>query len=134
MAQGSLWPPVLIDERSTGLELGLIVGGPIFAGVLAGLALGASEPLYLVVSILAIAGGYTAGMEHAGVVEGFYRGLIGGLLFGTTILLTNAVVDVTPKADLPDPAVWLIGITAVFGSALGALGGRWRARYEARHR
>lgn len=131
MAQTQLWPPVLIDERSTPLELGLIIGGPILGGILAGLALGISEALYLVVSIIAIAGGYTAGMEHAGAVEGLYRGIIGGLLFGTTILLTNAVVDVAPKADLPDPAVWLIAITGVLGSVLGALGGRWRARYEA---
>lgn len=134
MAQGRLWPPVLIDERSTGLELGLIVGGPILGGIVAGLALGASEPLYLVVSVLAIAGGYMAGMEHAGVVEGFYRGLIGGLLFGTTILLTNAVTGATPEADLPDPTVWLIAITATMGSLLGALGGRWRSRHEAARR
>jgi hypothetical protein len=120
--------PTLIDERSTPQELVLIVGGPILAGIVAGLALGASKPLYLVISIVAIAGGYLAGMEHAGAVEGFYRGLIGGLLFGTTILLTNAVTGATPKADLPDPAVWLIAITAVFGVLLGTLGGRARAR------
>ncbi|MEA2126279.1 MAG: hypothetical protein QOI80_3061 [Solirubrobacteraceae bacterium] len=122
--------PTLIDERTTAQEIGLIVGGPMLAGIVAGLALGASEPAYLVISIVAIAGGYLAGMEHAGAVEGFYRGLIGGLLFGTTILLTNAVTGADPKADLPDPAVWLIAITAVFGVLLGTLGGRSRARHE----
>jgi hypothetical protein len=125
-----MWPPKLIDERSTGQEIALIVGGPGLAGIIAGVALGISEPLYLVVSFLAIAGGYAAGMEHAGTVEGFYRGLIGGLLFGTLILLTNGVLDKAPKADLPDPAQWLVVITTVFGCFLGALGGRSRARHE----
>jgi hypothetical protein len=125
-----MWPPVLIDERTTAQEIGLIVGGPVLAGILAGLALGANEALYLVVSVLAIAGGYAAGMEHAGAVEGFYRGLIGGLLFGTMILLTNGIVDVEPKADLPDPTQLLVVITTVFGVILGTLGGRARDRRE----
>jgi hypothetical protein len=124
----ALNPPPLIDERTTQQELGLIVGGPILAGIVAGLALGASKPLYLLISIVAIAGGYFAGMEHNGALEGFYRGLIGGLLFGTTILLTNAITGATPKADLPDPVIWLVAITTVFGCVLGALGGRSRAR------
>ena len=124
----ALNPPPLIDERTTRQELGLIVGGPIVAGIVAGLALGASKPLYLLISIVAIAGGYFAGMEHNGALEGFYRGLIGGLLFGTTILLTNAITGATPKADLPDPVIWLVAITTVFGCVLGALGGRARAR------
>ena len=100
----------------------------MLAGIIAGVTLGASEVLYLVISIVAIAAGYLAGMEHSGAVEGFYRGLIGGLLFGTTILLTNAVTGAEPKADLPEPAVWLIAITTVFGVLLGTLGGRARAR------
>jgi hypothetical protein len=127
-----MWPPVLIDERSTGQEIGLIVGGPMLAGIIAGILLGASEIVYIIFSLLAIGGGYAAGMEHKGAVEGFYRGLIGGLLFGTSILLTSAVTDAAPKADLPDPAVWLIAITAIFGVILGTLGGRARARREAR--
>lgn len=120
--------PTLIDDRSTGQEIGLIVGGPVLLGVITGTLLGVSEIAYLVVSILAIAGGYLAGMEHAGAVEGFYRGLIGGLLFGSTILITNGVLDKAPKADLPDPATLLIVITTVFGAILGTLGGRARAR------
>jgi hypothetical protein len=124
--------PTLIDERTTGQEIGLIVGGPMLAGAIAGVALGANEIAYLAISVVAIAGGYLAGMEHAGTVEGFYRGLIGGLLFGTTILLTNGLIDVTPKADLPDPTQLLVVITTVFGVLLGTLGGRARARHEQR--
>jgi hypothetical protein len=127
-----MWPPVLIDERTTAQEIALIVGSPILGGILAGVALGISGALYLIVSVIAIAGGYAAGMEHAGAVEGFYRGLIGGLLFGTAILLTNATIGVDPKAALPDPAQWLVVITTVFGCLLGTLGGHNRARRETR--
>ena len=129
-----MWPPVLIDERSTGQEIALIVGGPVVLGIVTGVLLGVSEIAYLVVSILAIAGGYLAGMEHAGAVEGFYRGLIGGLLFGSAILVTNGVLEKAPKADLPDPATLLIVVTTVFGVILGTLGGRARAKLETRLR
>ena len=125
-----MWPPVLIDDRTTAQEIAIILGGPVLLGALTGWLLGVNETAYLVVSVLAIAGGYAAGMEHAGAIEGFYRGLIGGLLFGTTILLVNGVLDEVPKADLPDPSQLLVVITTVSGVFLGALGGRARQRRE----
>jgi hypothetical protein len=123
-------PPAL-DERDKGLEFALVVGGPVSFGAITGIALGASEPLYLVLSVLGILGGFGAGVEHHDALEGWYRGLLGGLLFGSTILITNGIVDKVPKADLPDPAVYLIAITAIAGSLLGAAGGAYRARRTA---
>jgi hypothetical protein len=60
--------------------------------------------------------------------EGFYRGLLGGLQFGTAILLTSAIIGAEPKAELPEPEIYLAAITTGFGILLGALGGRARAR------
>jgi hypothetical protein len=118
----------LLRERSHGLEMGLVVVVPIIFGAITGFALGQSEPVYVVLTLLGILGGFVAGMEHEGGLEGFYRGLLGGLLFGTAILVTNGVLDEEPKAHLPDPEVLLIVITAAFGAALGAVGGWMRTR------
>ena len=120
----------LLRERSHGLEMALVVVVPIVYGAITGVVLGESEPAYLVLSLLGIAGGFVAGLEHEGALEGFYRGLLGGLLFGTSILVAHGIADVEPKAELPDPETLLIVITAVFGAALGALGGRMRTRME----
>ncbi len=118
----------LLRERSHGLEMGLVVVVPITFGAITGFALGQSEPVYVVLTLLGILGGFVAGMEHEGGLEGFYRGLLGGLLFGTAILVTNGLLDEAPKAHLPDPEVLLIVSTAAFGAALGAVGGWMRTR------
>ena len=118
----------LLRERSHGLEMALVVAVPIIFGVITGIVLGKSEPIYLVLSVLGIAGGYVAGLEHESALEGFYRGLLGGLLFGTAILVANGLADEEPKAHLPDPETLLIVITGAFGAGLGALGGWMRAR------
>jgi hypothetical protein len=123
-------PPPLLETRSRNEELLLVVGGPVLFGIITGVFLGVSEPVYLLLSVLGIAGGYFAGFEHDDVSEGFYRGLLGGLLFGTMILLTNAVLGAEQKADLPEPNVYLVAITTVFGAGLGMLGARSRGRRE----
>jgi hypothetical protein len=122
----------LLRERGHGLEMALVVVVPIVFGVITGVMLGKSEPVYVALTLLGIAGGFVAGMEHEGALEGFYRGLLGGLLFGTAILVTNGVLDGEPKAHLPDPEVLLVVITGAFGAGLGALGGWMRLRRERR--
>ena len=118
----------LLRERTHALEFVLVVVVPVVFGAITGFTLGQSEAVYVVLTLLGILGGFVAGLEHEGGLEGFYRGLLGGLLFGTSILVTNGVLDEEPKAHLPDPEVLLIAITAAFGAALGALGGWMRAR------
>ena len=122
----------LLRERSHGLEMALVVVVPIVFGAITGVMLGKSEGVYTALALLGILGGFVAGLEHEGALEGFYRGLLGGLLFGTAILVTNGVLDEEPKAHLPDPEVLLIAITAAFGAALGALGGWFRRRRDRR--
>jgi hypothetical protein len=111
------------------VQLLLAVVLPAAFGVLCGWLLGVNKTAYLVLSILAILGGYAAGTEHKGAGEGALRGVLGGALFGGFILLTNSALDKTPKAKLPHPHIWLLAITVVAGVILGALGGRTRANY-----
>ena len=118
----------LLKERTAVLEAVIVVVVPLVFGAITGIMLGISEPVYLVLSLLGILGGFGAGLEHEYALEGFYRGLLGGLLFGFGILLASGIADVEPKAHLPEPEVLLIAITAGFGAVLGALGGRMRER------
>ncbi len=120
----------LLRERTHGVEMALVVVVPIVFGAITGFALGQSEAVYTALALLGILGGFVAGLEHEGGLEGFYRGLLGGLLFGTAILATNGLLEEEPKAHLPDPAVMLIVITGAFGAGLGALGGWFRMRRE----
>src|SRR5881275_47452 len=100
---------------------------PAAFGALCGWLLGISEIAYTILTILAIAGGYFAGFEHNGWKEGAIRGLVGGALFGAFILIVHDATGKSAKAQLPDPHIVLVAITTVFGTALGALGGRRRA-------
>jgi hypothetical protein len=122
-----LYPPPLLYPRPASEQLIVTVVVPVVFGVVTGLTLGWSEPLYLVLQVFGIAGGFLAGMEHDAPLEGVYRGLLGGLLFGASILIAHGLADVAPKADLPDPEALLIAITATFGTLLGWLGARRRA-------
>lgn len=118
---------VLLADRPPAQEFVAAVVGPVVFGVLTGWVLGVSEPIYLVLSVLGIGGGYLAGMEHDVALEGVYRGLLGGLLFGSSILITHGLIGGPPEAELPDPEALLIAITAAFGTLLGWLGARRRA-------
>ena len=118
----------LLRERSHGLEMFLVIVVPTVFGALCGVVLSESEPVYVVLTLLGILGGLVAGYEHEGALEGFYRGILGGLLFGVSILTAHGIVDEPPKAELPDPEILLVTITALAGAGLGALGGWLRVR------
>jgi len=124
-------PPFL--ERPFSLQVlgGIVV--PVVFGVLSGIVLGWSEILYLVMAgPLAIAGGLVAGTEHRAVDEAVVRGAIGGLVYGSFILIGHEIANNAPKADLPDPQATLVFVTTLGGVILGALGARWRMRQERR--
>ena len=120
--------PPLLYSRPAPAEFALAVVVPLVYGAVTGLMLGVSEIAYLVLSLLGIAGGFVAGLEHDSKLEGFYRGLFGGLLFGTAILLAHGIAGAEPEAELPDPEILLTAITGIAGAGLGTLGARSRQR------
>lgn len=124
--------PPLFDHHPAPVQILLGIVGPIIAGVIGGILLVVSEPIYLVYSVLMIAAGYFGGLEHVGGEEGALRGFTGGLLFGTFILFAKEISGSDPKAELPEPEIVLVVITTVLGIGLGALGGRSRGKREAR--
>jgi len=124
--------PDLLESHSPETQLILTLVVPSVFGAIVGIFLGVSEALYLVLSILGIAGGYLAGKEHIGAREGALRGFTGGILFGTFILAAHAITGLERQAHLPEPEILLVVITTVFGIGLGALGGRSREKMESR--
>jgi hypothetical protein len=123
------WPPQLFREQPLAMKVAGLLVGPLLFGAICGWLLGVNKTAYLVLSILALLGGYAAGTEHKGAGQGALRGLVGGTLFGAMILLVNEALDKAPKADLPDPKIILVAITAGIGVILGTLGGRARANH-----
>ncbi|MBN1528745.1 MAG: hypothetical protein JW895_06760 [Thermoleophilaceae bacterium] len=123
--------PPLFEDRPFWLQLLGLVIVPLVFGLLTGFALGWNEVLYLImVGPIGIIGGFLGGIEHRGWEDGFVRGLLGGLVYGSFILLGHKIAGTDPKADLPDPQVGLVFLTTIVGGILGALGGRFRARRE----
>lgn len=97
-------------------------------GALCGLLLGISEPWYLVLVLLAIPGGIVAGLEHASPKAGALRGVLGGLLFGTALVVTHALIGNAAKSKLPDPHMLFAVLTTINGAILGCFGAWYRRR------
>jgi hypothetical protein len=104
---------------------------PVAFGAATGVLLGVSEPWYLVFSLAGVLGGLGAGFDHAGAGAGARRGLLGGSLFGASILIAHELHGADAKAHVPDPAIVLVVVTTILGIALGAAGGALRSRVEA---
>jgi hypothetical protein len=119
--------PPLLWTRPAPVQLFLTDVVPLTYGAICGVVLGTSKGVYLVLQVFAVIGGVLAGIEHETPAEGAARGEVGGLLFGTGILLAHGLANTKAKASLPDPEILLIVITTVGGVILGALGARLRA-------
>jgi hypothetical protein len=125
--------PPPFDERPFWLQ---VVGGivvPMVFGIFTGFVLTWHEILYYVLAgPIAIAGGFLAGVEHRGADDGVVRGAIGGLVFGSFILIGLEIMNDEPKAEIPHPQVGLVVFITLVSGGLGALGGGYRARLERR--
>jgi hypothetical protein len=120
--------PPLLEEHPRWLQFVLAVALPIAYGALTGYFLGVSKATYLVLSILGVLGGIGAGFDHMGPRAGLRRGIVAGLLFGSSILIAHKIHGADAKADLPNPEIMLVVFTTGLGAAFGALGGRLRER------
>ena len=120
-------PPLLLEQPRS-VQVLLAIALPALYGALTGYFLGVSEVTYLVLSVLGVLGGIGAGFDHVGAATGAKRGLIAGSIFGGSILIAHEIHGAKTKADLPDPAILLVLITAVLGVGFAALGGWLRER------
>ncbi len=124
--------PPLLSEHPRGVQVLLAIVLPIAFGALTGYFLGVSEGAYAVLSLLGVLGGIGAGFDHHGVRNGALRGALGGVLFGSSILIAHEIHGADAEAHLPEPAIVLVVITTVLGVAFGALGGWIRQRAVAK--
>jgi hypothetical protein len=116
-------PPLFRDRpRSIQILLGGVV--PLAFGAVVGIALGISAGAYWGLSVLAGLGAILAGFEHQDGWGGADRGLVGGAIFGAGILIAHAIAGTHAKVSLGSFPPLLIGIDAIAGMLLGALGGR----------
>jgi hypothetical protein len=118
----------LLAERRPGEQAFIVLVLPALFGAICGVLLGISGGLYTVLTLLGILGGIGAGYDHATPSEGALRGIAGGALFGTFILLAHAIAGAHAKAKLPEPHIVLPIATTLISIALGAIGGAIRAR------
>jgi hypothetical protein len=123
----------LFEDRPAALQIAGGIVLPMIFGLVTGFALAWNEVVYLIlVGPVAILGGLLAGTEHRGADQGFVRGLIGGLVFSSFILLGLEILNEEPRTDLPDPQAGLVFFITLVSGGLGALGGGYRARLERR--
>jgi hypothetical protein len=123
----------LLAERPSGEQAFIVLVLPALFGAICGVLLGISAGIYTVLTLLGILGGIVAGYDHATASEGALRGIAGGSLFGTFILLAHAIAGTHAKVSLGSFPPLLIVIDAIFGMLLGALGGWIARRMRERH-
>ncbi len=118
----------LFAERPPAVQLITAVVGPVLFGAVAGVVLGISAALYWIVGLLALIGALLAGLEHPDGRQGALRGLVGGTLYGISLLIAHAVAGTDATVKLPSFAPTLIVFTAVIGVLASGLGGLLRNR------
>jgi hypothetical protein len=125
-------PPPLLRDRPVAVQVILAVVLPIAFGALCGFELAHSRAAFQILMLVAGVGGIGAGFEHPGARPGAVRGIIGGVLFTTALVLvfeSRGLPALTPlPAALPITAIGY----AAGGPLLGALGGWFCARSIAR--
>ena len=102
---------------------------PVGWGFLCGLALGVSAPLYIAGTLAGILGGIGGGAQHREASQALLRGLVGGTLFGASILLGFEVGGGgEAEVELPEPHAVLLLFTVLPAFPLHWLGWRLRRR------
>jgi hypothetical protein len=115
--------PVLLRDRPRPVQIVLAVIAPFAFGAVVGVMLGVSAGAYWALLALATAGGVLVGFEHQDWRGGARRGILGGALFASGLLLAHAIAGPETKVSLGSFTPLLIVIDAIAGMFLGALGG-----------
>jgi hypothetical protein len=118
----------LFRDRPLAVQIltGLVV--PAAFGAIVGIALGISSGLYWGLQLVGLVGGVLGGLEHRDGWEGADRGLVGGAVFGTFLLVAHAIAGTHAHVKLPGFEPFLAVVTAIVGMFAGALGGFLRRR------
>jgi len=126
------FPPPLLLERPVPARIALGLAVPSAFGFVCGVALDTSQPLYIVLIVIAAIGAVLGGFEMYGSGQGALRGVVGGTLFGLFLLLAHELVSGDATVKLPHPAILYLIFTILPGAALSAWGGRLRLEYDER--
>ena len=114
------------------MQVILAVVLPIAFGALCGFELGQSKAAFQILMLVAGLGGVGAGFEHAGPRGGVLRGLAGGVLFTSALMILFEARGLPALTPLPAALSVMAIVYAVMGMPLGAFGGWLRARSIAR--
>jgi hypothetical protein len=119
-----MYSPVLFRDRPRPVQI--VIGGviPAVIGALAGVLIGESTGAYWAVAVLAAIGGFVAGFEHQDGWGGADRGLAGGVIYGTALLLAHTIAGTHAKVSLGSFPPLLAVVTGIVGMLIGAAGGR----------
>src|SRR5260370_42012291 len=123
-------PPLFRDRH---VVVQVLTGGvvPAVFGAVVGLVLGESATGYYLLQIPAVIGGILAGFEHRDGWGGADRGLGGGALYGTSLLVAHAPAGTHAPGAPPSFAPLPAAVTPVTGTLPGGpRGRRARARPE----
>ena len=116
--------PVLLRDRPRQAQIVLAVIVPFAFGAVVGVMLGVSVGAFWALSALATVGGVLVGFEHEDWRGGARRGILGGALFASGLLLAHAIAGTDAKVSLGSFPPLLIVLDAIIGMLLGMLGGR----------
>jgi hypothetical protein len=119
-----IYDPVLFRDRPRPAQV--VIGGviPAALGAVAGVLVGVSSGAYWAVSGLAAVGAFVAGFEHRDGWGGADRGVTGGAIYGTSLLLVHALVGTHAKVSLGSFPPFLVVVDAIVGMLISAAAGR----------
>jgi hypothetical protein len=116
--------PTLLRDRPRPAQIVLAGVLPAVSGAVAGILLGVSSGAYWGWGAVAAIGGFLSGFEHQDGWGGADRGLVGGAIYGTALLVVHAIAGTHAKVSLGSFPPFLAVITAIVGMFLAAAGGR----------
>jgi hypothetical protein len=128
-----MFEPTLLRDRPRPVQI--VLGGvvPAIFGAIAGVLVGVSSGAYWALAVVVTIGGFVAGFEHQDGWGGADRGVVGGAIYGTSLLIVHAIAGTHAKVSLGSFPPALAVVTAIIGMFLGAGGGRLARTQRERH-